>query len=127
MHKYITITTDNYVTITNKNIHPLSADIYVHNSHILHACMFKMAQSNHRGSSATGERRRSEDEQWGKNECNEAETECKDKQKRQSREGQRERERVWKVSFLLSIFLLPLLFLFFLTYSICSNVHIRNQ
>lgn len=97
MHKYITSQQHNYVTITNKNIHPLSADIYAHISHILHACMFKMVQSNHRGSSATGKRGGSEGEQWEKkkkNKCNEAETECKDKQKRQSREGQRERERV---------------------------------
>lgn len=42
--------------------------------------MFKMVQSNHRGSSGAGERRGA----VGENKCHECETECKDKQ-RQSR------------------------------------------
>lgn len=81
------------VTNANKNIHPLFADIYVFNSHILHACMFKMIQSNHKGSSATGKRGR-EVSSGGKNKCNEAETECRQTEEAEQRRTDRERERV---------------------------------
>lgn len=65
----------------------------------------------------------------GKNECNEAETEWKDKQKRQSRGGQRQRERVWRRVIPQSMLLLPLCCscCFFLFIIICSNMLIRNS
>lgn len=38
----LTLFMHNSKQIYTKNIHPISAVIYVHKSHILHACMFKM-------------------------------------------------------------------------------------
>lgn len=53
--------------------------------------MFKMAQSNHRGSSATGKRGRSEGEQWGETSVMRLKQNAKTN--RSGREGQRERGR----------------------------------
>lgn len=98
----------------------------------MHVCLRWFSQ-NHRGSSATGKRGRSKGEQWGKekkkNECNEAETECKDKQKRQSREGQGERENLKKCHPRPSMFVLPLCrSCVVLTHSVnYSSVRIRNK
>lgn len=45
----------------------------------------------------------------------------------EQRRTERERESLESVIPAVHIFAPTLLFLFFLTYSICSNVHIRNQ
>lgn len=65
----------------------------------------------------------------GKNKCNEAETECKDKQKRQSKEGQRQRERrsLETCDSPINAVAPTLLFSFLFSHSVRSNMHIRNK
>lgn len=55
--------------------------------------MFKMIQSNHKGSSATGKRGREVSSGGEKNKCNEAETECRQTEEAEQRRTDRERER----------------------------------
>lgn len=56
MHKYIT-SQQITMLLSQTHIHPFLQIYMLQGSHILHACMFRMAQSNQRGSSTTGERR----------------------------------------------------------------------
>lgn len=57
--------------------------------------MFKMAQSNHRGSSATGKRGRIEGEQWGKTSVMRLKQNAKTNRRGRA-EKDRERERFWR-------------------------------
>lgn len=76
--------------------------------------MFKVAQSNHRGSSATGKRGRIEGEQWGKTSVMRLKQNAKTNGRGRA-EKDRERERFWRSLIpAVHIFFLPLCVLFFL-------------
>lgn len=91
--------------------------------------MFKMVQSNHRGSSATGKRRRIEGEQWGKTSVMRLKQNAKTNRggRAEDRETERER-RLKKCHSHVRSFAPTLLSLFFsLTHSTCCNGHVSNE
>lgn len=59
---------------------------------------------------------------WKKNECNEAETECKDTQKRKLRETERETEKE-RTIFISTVNVVVPTFLLFVAHSVSLNVH----
>lgn len=94
MHQYITSPQIMLLSQTKTYIHYLQIYMFIIHIYYMHVC-FKMAQSNHRGSSATGKRGRVEGEQWGKTSVMRLKQNAKTNRRGRA-EKDRDRERFWR-------------------------------